>query len=114
VTEARVVNSRVHSFGFVSFSNEEEAQAALVGMNGKILQGGELKVELAASEPKKRAPRTREAGDAAPKAGRTKERAERAERSAAEKSAAAALAGTINGVAVSPTPFNSPPRIPLN
>ncbi|MCH7472452.1 RNA-binding protein [bacterium] len=51
VVSARVMvdkyTSRSRGFGFVEMSSEEEAQAAIEGMNGKDVGGRELRVDKA-------------------------------------------------------------------
>jgi RNA recognition motif-containing protein len=51
ITEAVVItdkyNGRSKGFGFVTFANDEDAQKAISEMNGKDLQGRELKVNEA-------------------------------------------------------------------
>ncbi len=49
-------SGRSKGFGFVTFSTEEEAQAALEEFNGKEVEGRELRVAVA-EEKKDRAPR---------------------------------------------------------
>ncbi|KAI9194964.1 hypothetical protein LWI28_010455 [Acer negundo] len=54
VTQARLVKDpktqRPKGFGFVSFRSEEEAQKALEAMNGRIVRGRLIFVEVANSE----------------------------------------------------------------
>lgn len=51
ITEARVITDRYSrrskGFGFVTFANDEDAQKAIEEMNGKEVQGRELKVNEA-------------------------------------------------------------------
>ncbi len=51
VTEAVVISDkysgRSKGFGFVTFANDEEAKKAIEAMNGKELEGRELKVNEA-------------------------------------------------------------------
>lgn len=58
VTEARVItdrdSGRSRGFAFVSFSNDESAAEAMSGMDGKELQGRNIRVSYATE----RAPRT--------------------------------------------------------
>ena len=51
VTEAKVITDRdtgrSRGFGFVTFANNEEAKAAIAGMDGKDLDGRTMKVNEA-------------------------------------------------------------------
>ena len=59
VTEAKVImereTGRSRGFGFVTFSNGDEAQAAIAALDGADLDGRSIRVNVA--EDKKRAPR---------------------------------------------------------
>jgi len=100
ITEARVVNPRIHSFGFITFSTEAEANLAKQAMNGKTLQSGELTIEVASSEPKERKPRQP----------RTAERAPAARKEKTEKAPTNPRAGQQNGVSVTPDPVAFPAK----
>jgi len=111
ITEARVVNPRIHSFGFITFSSEAEANAAREAMNGARLQSGELTVEHAASEPKERkqrAPRTRENNAERTSGAPAPRKQERQERPPAEKAPVNPRAGVQNSVNVVPDPVAFP------
>jgi RNA recognition motif-containing protein len=51
ITEATVISDRYSGrskgFGFVTFANDEDAKKAIDGMNGKELEGREIKVNEA-------------------------------------------------------------------
>jgi len=113
ITEARVVNPRIHSFGFITFSTEAEANHARQAMIGKTLQSGELTIEVASSEPKERKPRTERAPrnterSAAPVAAARKQ--EKQEKPATEKAPPNPRAGQQNGVNVIPDPVAFPAK----
>lgn len=101
ITEARVVNPRIHSFGFITFSTEAEAENAKQAMNGKHLESGELTIEVASSEPKERKPRATRT--AAPTTTRK-------EKPATEKAPTNPRAGQQNGVSVIPDPVTFPAK----
>lgn len=104
ITEARVVNPRIHSFGFITFSTEAEAAHARQAMNGQRLQTGELTIEAASSEPKERKPR-------APRTERapTARKQEKPEKPVVEK-VPNPRAGQQNGVTVIPDPVAFPAK----
>ncbi len=56
VEEANVVrerdSGRSRGFGFVTFSTEEEAQAAVQGMDGQEIEGRQVRVESSQSKPR--------------------------------------------------------------
>src|SRR5579862_9403667 len=58
IVEARVVTDRdtgrSRGFGFVSYQDEQSAEAARNGMNGQMLDGRNLKVDIAADKPPRR------------------------------------------------------------
>jgi len=107
ITEARVVNPRIHSFGFITFSTEAEAEHARQAMNGQRLQSGELTIEAAASEPKERKPRAPR--ERAPAAAPRKEKQERQEKPVVERTPNP-RAGQLNGVTVIPDPVAFPAK----
>lgn len=55
MTEAQIIMDRVSNrskgFGFVTFASEEEAQKAIIEMNGKVLQGRVIYVDIAKTRP---------------------------------------------------------------
>ncbi|KAG8078865.1 hypothetical protein GUJ93_ZPchr0007g3266 [Zizania palustris] len=55
VTEARVITDREtgrsRGFGFVNFSNDDDAKNAVEGMDGKELQGRSVRVNFANDRP---------------------------------------------------------------
>jgi RNA recognition motif-containing protein len=57
VVSAKVIidhmSGRSKGFGFVEMASDEEAQAAIDGLNGKEVQGRELKVNEALEKPKR-------------------------------------------------------------
>jgi RNA recognition motif-containing protein len=59
VVEAKIIidrySNRSKGFGFVEMETEDEAQAALSGLNGSEFEGRELRIDLA----RERAPRER-------------------------------------------------------
>jgi len=56
VTEAKVITDREtgrsRGFGFVTFANPEDADAAVAEMNGAELEGRTIKVDVAQDKPK--------------------------------------------------------------
>jgi hypothetical protein len=103
ITEARVVNPRIHSFGFITFSTEAEATQAMEAMNGKNLQSGELTIEVASSEPKERKPRVS-------KTSVTTSTSRKQEKPVSEKAPPNPRAGQQNGVSVIPDPVAFPAK----
>ncbi len=57
VLSAKVImdfaTGRSKGFGFVEMANEDEAMAAIAGLNGKEIDGRELKVSEAVDKPKR-------------------------------------------------------------
>jgi RNA recognition motif-containing protein len=47
------MSGRSKGFGFIEMENEEEALSAIAGLNGKEVNGRELKVNEAVDRPKK-------------------------------------------------------------
>lgn len=58
IEEANVVrereSGRSRGFGFVTYASAEEAKAALEALNGRDLEGRQIRVDLAQSSPRRR------------------------------------------------------------
>ncbi len=88
IVEAKVImdreTGRSRGFGFVTFTEESMATAALEAMNGKEVDGRTIRVNVADDSPRKPAKRNftpRQHSDDAPKADNADAHSERPERS---------------------------------
>ncbi len=57
VTSANVIvdreTGRSRGFGFVELGSEEQAQAAIEGLNGQSLDGRDLRIDMATDKPRR-------------------------------------------------------------